>query len=303
MKICSLVPGATEIVFALGLGDRVVGVTHECDWPHEATTRPSVTASLIDSGGLSSVEIDRAVSTAVVDGRPLYAIDEGAWREIEADVVLVQELCDVCAVSRDEVHELVSARRLDVETIDVSPTTLEGVLATITALGVRLGEEAAADELTGGMRARLRRVEAALTETDTVPRVFVCEWLEPPFAAGHWVPDMVAVAGGLDVAAESGEPSRRLTWPDVAALDPDVIVLAPCGFDLDRTLAEVDPDILRSEIGETPARREGKVFAVDANAYFSRPGPRLVDGVELLAHLLHPEAYSDPGLPWARVRV
>jgi iron complex transport system substrate-binding protein len=177
------------------------------------------------------------------------------------------------------------------------------VLATITALGVRLGEEGAADELTGGMRARLRRVEAALTETDTVPRVFVCEWLEPPFAAGHWVPDMVAVAGGLDAATAPGEPSRRLTWPAIAALEPDVIVLAPCGFDLDRTLAEVDPDILRREIGETPARREGEVFAVDANAYFSRPGPRLVDGVELLAHLLHPEAYSDPGLPWARVRV
>jgi iron complex transport system substrate-binding protein len=153
------------------------------------------------------------------------------------------------------------------------------------------------------MRARLRRVEAALTETKTRPRVFVCEWLDPPFAAGHWVPDMVAVAGGEDVAAEPGEPSRRLSWSDVAALDPDVIVLAPCGFDLDRTLAETDPDTLRRELGETSARREGMVFAVDANAYFSRPGPRLVDGVELLAHLLHPGAYSDPGLPWARVRV
>jgi iron complex transport system substrate-binding protein len=303
VKICSLVPAATEIAFALGLGDRVVGVTHECDWPHEATTRPAVTASLIDTEGLSSLEIDRAVSTMAGNGRQLYAIDEEAWREVDADVVLVQELCDVCAVSRDEVHELVRARQLDVELIDVSPTDLAGVLATITALGVRLGAEGAADELTGGMRARLRRVEAALTETETRPRVFVCEWLDPPFAAGHWVPDMVAVAGGEDVAAEPGEPSRRLSWSDVAALDPDVIVLAPCGFDLDRTLAETDPDTLRRELGETSARREGMVFAVDANAYFSRPGPRLVDGVELLAHLLHPGAYSDPGLPWARVRV
>jgi iron complex transport system substrate-binding protein len=303
VKICSLVPGATEIVFALGLGDRVVGVTHECDWPHEATSRPAVTASLIDSDGLSSIEIDRAVSTAVSDGRALYAIDEEAWRQMDADVVLVQEICDVCAVSRDDVHDLVRARRLDVETIDVSPTTLAGVLATITALGVRLDEEGAADELTTGMRTRLRRVEAALAETETVPRVFVCEWLEPPFAAGHWVPDMIAVAGGHDVAAKSGEPSRRLSWSDVAELDPEVIVLAPCGFDLDRTLGEIDPDALRREIGETSARREGQVFAVDANAYFSRPGPRLVDGVELLAHLLHPEAYSDSGLPWARVRV
>jgi iron complex transport system substrate-binding protein len=303
VRICSLVPAATEIVFALGLGDRVVGVTHECDWPPEATGRPTVTASLIDSDRLTSLEIDRAVSEAAGNGKPLYAIDEERWRELEADVVLVQELCDVCAVSRDEVDGLVSARTIDAQVIDVSPTTLGGVLATITALGVRLGAEGAADELTGGMRARLDRVRAALADVDTIPRVFVCEWLDPPFSAGHWVPDMVGVAGGTDVASVPGEPSRRLTWDDVAARDPEFVVLAPCGFDLDRTITEIDVDMLRGPLLETAARREGKVFAVDANAYFSRPGPRLVDGVELLAHLLHPEAYSDPGLPWARVRV
>jgi iron complex transport system substrate-binding protein len=303
VRICSLVPAATEIVFALGLGDRVVGVTHECDWPPEATSRPAVTASLIESDRLTSLEIDRAVSEAAGNGKPLYAIDEERWRELEADVVLVQELCEVCAVSRDEVDGLVSARPIDAEVIDVSPTTLDGVLATITALGVRLGAEGAADELTGGMRARLDRVRAALADVDTIPRVFVCEWLDPPFSAGHWVPDMVGVAGGTDVASAPGEPSRRLAWDDVAALDPEVVVLAPCGFDLDRTITEIDIDTLRGPLLETAARREGKVFAVDASAYFSRPGPRLVDGVELLAHLLHPEAYSDPGLPWARVRV
>jgi iron complex transport system substrate-binding protein len=303
MRICSLVPGATEIVFALGLGDDLVGVTHECDWPEEARRRPAVTASLVDSDTLTSVEIDRTVSEASQNGRPLYAIDEKQWREIDADVVLVQEVCEVCAVSRDQVDGLVRARSLDVEVIDVSPKTLDGVLSTITALGVRLGAEGAADELTAGMRARLRRVQAALAAVDTIPRVFVCEWLDPPFAAGHWVPDMVATAGGTDVATAPGQPSRRMTWEEVARLEPDVVVLAPCGFDLDRTLAETDLDVLRRHLGESPARREGRVFAVDANAYFSRPGPRLVDGVDLLAHLQHPEAYSDPGLPWARVRV
>jgi iron complex transport system substrate-binding protein len=303
VRICSLVPAATEIVFALGLGDRVVGVTHECDWPPEATSRPAVTAALIESDRLTSLEIDRAVSEAAGNGRPLYAIDEERWRELDADVVLVQELCDVCAVSRDEVDGLVRARPIDAEVIDVSPATLGGVLTTITALGVRLGAEGAADELTGGMRSRLERVRAALADADSVPRAFVCEWLDPPFSAGHWVPDMVDIAGGKDVASASGEPSRRMTWGEVAALDPEVVVLAPCGFDLDRTINEVDLDTLRGELLETAARREGKVFAVDANAYFSRPGPRLVDGVDLLAHLLHPEAYSDPGLPWARLRL
>jgi iron complex transport system substrate-binding protein len=303
VRICSLVPAATEIVFALGLGDRVVGVTHECDWPPEATSRPAVTAARIESDRLTSLEIDRAVSEAVGNGKPLYAIDAEGWRELEADIVLVQELCDVCAVSRDEVDGLVRARPIDAEVIDVSPATLGGVLTTITALGVRLGAEGAADELTGGMRSRIERVRAALADADSVPRVFVCEWLDPPFSAGHWVPDMVDVAGGKDVASASGEPSRRMTWGEVAALDPEVVVLAPCGFDLDRTIDEIDLDTLRGELLETAARREGKVFAVDANAYFSRPGPRLVDGVDLLAHLLHPEAYSDPGLPWARLRL
>jgi iron complex transport system substrate-binding protein len=302
VRICSLVPAGTEIVFALGLGDRVVGITHECDWPPEAASRPAVTASLIDSDRLTSLEIDRAVSEAAGNGKPLYAIDGERWRELEADIVLVQELCDVCAVSRDEVDGLVRARPIEAEIINVSPTTLGGVLATITALGVRLGAEGAADELTGGMRFRLERVRAALTEAESVPRVFVCEWLDPPFSAGHWVADMVDVAGGTDVASSPGEPSHRMTWAEVAAVDPEVIVLAPCGFDLDRTITEIDLDALRGHLLETAARREGKVFAVDANAYFSRPGPRLVDGVELLAHLLHPEAYSDPGVPWARVR-
>jgi iron complex transport system substrate-binding protein len=303
VRICSLVPAATEIVFSLGLGEQVVGVTHECDWPPEAVGRPSVTASLIDTEQLTSLEIDRAVSAAAGNGRPLYAIDEERWRELDADVVLVQELCDVCAVSRDEVNGLLRAHPIDATVIDVSPVTLSGVLTTITALGVRLGAEAAADELTAGMRSRLERVRAALADIDTIPRVFVCEWLDPPFAAGHWVPDMVDLAGGKDVAAAAGEASRRLTWTEVAALEPEIVVLAPCGFDLDRTLAEVDVEALRSHLSGTPARREGKVFAVDASAYFSRPGPRVVDGVELLAHLLHPEACSDPGLPWARVRV
>jgi iron complex transport system substrate-binding protein len=303
MRICSLVPAATEIVFSLGLGDRVVGVTHECDWPPEASGRPAVTASLLQSGDLGSAEIDRAVAKAARNGKPLYGIDAERWAEIDADVVVAQELCDVCAVSRQDLDGLVEARSLDVEVIDVSPTTLDGILASVIGLGVRLDAEGAADELANGMRARLERVRSALADVETSPRVFVSEWLEPPYAAGHWVPEMVALAGGTEVAGLSGEPSHRMRWNDVAALEPDVVVLAPCGFDLDRTLSEVVTLDLSAHLLGTPARRDSKVFAVDANAYFSRPGPRVVDGVELLAYLLHPEAYSDPGLPWSRVRL
>jgi len=297
VRICSLVPGATEVLFALGLGQSVVGVTHECDWPQEAESRPRVTASHLQSGDLSSSEIDAAVAEAAREGKALYAVDEAVWEEIQADVVVAQELCDVCAVSAGEV------RRLDVEVIDYSPATLDGVLGHITALGWRLDAEGAADELTNGMRLRLERVRAALAENETYPRVYVSEWLEPPYAAGHWVPDMVSAAGGMEIAGIAGEPSFRMRWTDVAGLEPDTVVLAPCGFDLDRTLSEVVTLDLSAHLLGTAARQESRVFAVDANGYFSRPGPRLVDGVELLAYLLHPDAYSDPGIPWSRVRM
>jgi iron complex transport system substrate-binding protein len=297
VRICSLVPGATEVLFALGLGESVVGVTHECDWPHEAESRPRVTASHLQSGDLSSAEIDAAVAEAAREGKALYAVDEEVWEDIQADVVVAQELCEVCAVSAGEV------RRLDVEVIDYSPATLDGVLGHITGLGWRLDAEAAADELTNGMRSRLERVRAALAETETYPRVYVSEWLEPPYAAGHWVPDMVSAAGGMEIAGIAGEPSFRMRWTDVAGLEPDTVVLAPCGFDLDRTLSEVVTLDLSAHLLGTAARQESRVFAVDANGYFSRPGPRLVDGVELLAYLLHPDAYTDPGIPWSRVRM
>jgi iron complex transport system substrate-binding protein len=303
VRICSLVPGATEILFALGLGDQVVGVTHECDWPPEAAELPKVTASLLQGGDLTSPEIDKAVAEAASDGKALYAIDADVWAQIEADIVVAQELCEVCAVSRSALDEAVETTKLDVGVLDFSPSTLEDVFESIETLGSWLGAEGAAAELLAGMRSRIERVRAALAGIESIPRIFVSEWIEPPYAAGHWVPDMVSLAGGSEIAGMSGEPSHRMRWSDVAELDPDVVVLAPCGFDLDRTLEEVVTLDVSAHLLGTPARRDSRVFAVDANGYFSRPGPRLVEGVELLAFLLHSDRYSDPGIPWSRVRM
>lgn len=303
VRICSLVPGATETLFALGLGESVVGVTHECDWPPEAGGTPVVTASLVQTGDLDGAEIDRLVAEAASDGKQLYAIDEERWAEIDADAVVLQELCDVCAVSCEGVDRVVGAQRLDVEVIDFSPSTLDGVMDAILELGRALGADAEAADVTAAMRARLGRVAAALVSVERSPRVLVTEWLNPPYSAGHWVPDMVEIAGGTDVAGTSGEPSHRMRWTDVAELQPDVVVLAPCGYDLDRTLGELNPLDLSAHLLGTPARQEASVFAVDANGSFSRAGPRLVDGVEVLAHLFHPGHYPDQGFPWSRVRL
>ncbi len=303
MRICSLVPAATEILFGLGLGEQVVGVTHECDWPPEAAAKPVVTASLVQADDLTSAEIDRLVAATAWEGGPLYAIEEERWAETGADVVVMQELCDVCAVSSDQVEGVLRARPLEVDVLDFSPSSLEEIGEAIGSLGARLDVEAEAEELVAGMRSRLDRVSSALAPAEEHPRVFVTEWLEPPYSAGHWVPDMVSAAGGIDVAGMSGEPSHRMRWPDVAALEPDIVVLAPCGFDLDRTLSEVVPLDLSAHLLGTPARQESRVFAVDANAMFSRPAPRVVDGVEVLAHLLHPTEFPDPGAPWSRVRL
>ena len=275
MRICSLVPAATEVLFALGLGDAVVGVTHECDWPPEAAERPAITSSIVNSSELPSAEIDRLVTHAAREGRPLYAVDGEAWREIEADVVVAQEVCDVCAVSAGEV------RRLGVEVVDYSPTTLDGIGGAILALGERLGAEAAARNVVDEMEERLRGVGTSPGS----PRVFVAEWLDPPYAAGHWVPEMVQRAGGRDVLGRAGEPSFRTTWDEVAALDPDLVVLAPCGFDEQRT---------RDEAAGLPGLPDCAAAAVDANAFFSRPGPRVAEGVEILADLFRAFAGTEP---------
>jgi iron complex transport system substrate-binding protein len=282
MRICSLLPSATEIVGALGLADSLVGRSEECDFPSEVERLPVVTAARIDTTAIGSLEIDRAVRDALADGRSLYSLDEALVDELEPDVILTQDLCAVCAVSSDEVNRLCN---VDAEVVSLDPHGIAGIEESILELAGRLGVPERGEAVVARMEETIGRVRE-LTAGRSRPRVFVAEWLDPPFAAGHWVPEMVAAAGGLEVLGVAGQASFATTWDAVLEQSPELVVLAPCGFDAARAAREADVP----ELG-------CRVVAVDANAYFSRPAPRVADGVAQLAHLLHPEVVPDPGLP------
>jgi iron complex transport system substrate-binding protein len=280
VRVCSLLPSATEIVALLGQADRLVGVSEECDWPPELRGLPVVTASRVHSAELSSAEIDAAVRGAVGDGRSLYAVDAELLDELRPDLVITQDLCSVCAVSSDDVMRL-----CDVETLSLNPRTLEEIAQTVEVVAARLGVPERGVAVAREMRDAIATTSARVAGLPR-RRIFVAEWLDPPFASGHWVPELVAAAGGEEVLGRAGEASFSTSWEAVRAAEPELIVLAPCGFDARRGARE-------AKGLDLPAT----AVAVDANAYYSRPSPRVVEGVRQLAHLLHPEAAPDPGLP------
>jgi iron complex transport system substrate-binding protein len=282
VRVCSLLPSATEIVGALGLTDSLVGVSHECDWPPEARRLPTVTASRVDTTTLASAEIDTAVRDALADGLPLYAVDAELIEQLAPDLIVTQDTCAVCAVSTADVRE-VCLVQADVLSLDAR--SIAGIEESVKVLAAALGVPEQAEPVVAEMRRGIRRTNDRVAGL-TPKRVFMAEWLDPPFAAGHWVPEMVDMAGGIEVLGRAGEPSYPTTWEAVAECDPDLVVVAPCGFDAERAATEARKHVL-------PAR----AFAVDANAYYSRPAPRIADGIAQLAFLLHPEAAPDPGLP------
>jgi len=283
----SLLPSATEILFDLGAGDHVVGVTFECDTPAEARKRTIVSTSAIPTG-LSSTEIDAFVSRAMAAGEDLYHLDAGALAGLEADLVVTQDLCAVCAVDVSVVDDALEHLGCRAEVLTVDPHTLEEVLQSVLGLGAATDRAEAAGALVAGLRERLYAVETAVRGRRR-PRTLVLEWTDPPFAPGHWVPEMVGVAGGDSVLGTPGERSVRVTWDDVLGCDAEVVVCAPCGFDLDGSAA-----LAHKAIDDGRLPRGIPVWAVDANASFARPGPRLVDGVEALAGILHPGAAEPP---------
>jgi iron complex transport system substrate-binding protein len=282
MRICSFLPSATEIIADLGLVDSLVGVSEECRWPPEVVGKPVVTATRIDPASLSSLEIDQAVRASVRDGRSLYSVDAQLIDSLAPDLIVTQDLCAVCAVSSGE---LASACPVGAEVLSLDPRTLGEVAESVRALGRRLDAGQRGAELAAGM---LDEVERAAASVRGLPdrRVFFAEWIDPPFCAGHWLPEMIELAGGKDVLGRHGEPSRSTTWDDVLELEPELVIIGPCGFGVEEAAA-------RAAGLELPC----PAVAVDGDAYYSRPAPRLADGVRQLAHLLHPDVAPDPGLP------
>jgi iron complex transport system substrate-binding protein len=282
VRIVSLVPHATELLFALGLGDDVVGVTHECDYPEAARDILPVTRDVLPEG-LSAPEIDAAVRERTAAGDSIYELDEELVRELEPDLIVTQALCHVCAVSVDEVRALAQALPGPPNVIALDPTTYGETLGDVRTIAQATGAKDAALDLIARTARRADIVRLAVRGTPR-PRVAALEWMDPLFVAGHWTPQLIEMAGGEDVAGFAGEPSRQATWEEVAAGQPEIVIVMPCGYDAARALVEAEDfaDGLRS-LGAD------HVVAVNASAYFSRPGPRLADGLQLLAHILHPD--------------
>jgi iron complex transport system substrate-binding protein len=282
MRIVSLVPHATELLFALGLGDEVVGVTHECDFPPAVEGLPQVTRDVLPPG-LGTAEIDAAVRERTERGEAIYALDDDLLAELEPDLIVTQDLCPVCAVSSEDVRRVAAELPQPPRIVALDPTTLGETMGDIRTIAQATGAREAALGLVARQRARIDTVRRAVHGAEPVA-VAALEWLDPVFVAGHWTPQLVELAGGLDVLGLPGERSEQSTWDAVRAAAPEVVVCMPCGYDAGRALQEAEAHGAR--LASLGARR---VVAVDAAAMFSRPGPRLVDGLELLAHVLHPD--------------
>jgi len=283
MRIVSLLPSATEIVFALGLGDQLAGVSFECDFPEAARSVPVVSGTALDvDGPRIAADVDAEVSAKVASGEALYTLDDARIRSIDPDIILAQDLCQVCAVPSGQVEDALAVIGCRAQVVSLDPAGLDDVIECLVQVGRATGTEDVAAALAAGLRRRLDAVRARVLNRPR-PRVFVLEWPDPPFNAGHWVPEMVEVAGGEPVLAAAGERSRRLTWEEIGAERIDVTVFSPCGFGLSGAVEQAASFLERPELPDL-----GRIIAVDANAYFSRPGPRVVDGVELLARLLDP---------------
>lgn len=293
MRICSFLPSATEILCALGMGESLAGVTYECDHPPEARGKPVVVHTRLPHFS-GSAEIHQQVSEFMSRGESLYRVDLDELRKIEPDLIVTQDLCRVCAASPGDLNEALACLPRTPRVLCLNPRGLADVWGDIRMVGAAAGRAAEGEALARDLERRVAAVGKAVASTPVRPRVLALEWLDPPFIAGHWVPEMVACAGGIDVLGKAGEPGFQTTWDKVLNAKPEVIVVMPCGYHLPEVLKEFRKTQFPSGWGDLPAVRNGKVYAVDASSYYSRPGPRLAAGVEVLADILHPGCASAP---------
>ena len=301
MRICSFLPSATEIVCALGMVDSLWGVSHECDYPPEVRGKRRVVRSRFDPADYTSQEIDSLVADMTAKGERIYSVDVAALREARPDLVITQELCEVCAVSLEDVQRAVVHLDPPPQVLSLDPSTLDDVLGDIETVGEFTGQRAPAEELITALRERIERVRAKVAGLGSPPRVACIEWLDPLIVAGHWIPEMVRVAGGWDGLGDVGSASRRVQMDELSDYRPEILILMPCGMDVDRTVAEF---ALLDDLNRwtaLPAVQGGRVYAVDAGALFSRSGPRLIDGLELMAQIVHPDLFPAP-LPTGAAR-
>jgi len=293
-RIVSFLPSATEMACALGLSDQLVGITHECDYPPSVKEKPVVVSSAISMATMTQAEIDSIVSERMRNGQSLYQVDEKLLQELAPDLILTQDLCQVCAPSGNEVTQALTALPKKPEILWLTPKSLAQIAENLRELGEATGRLEKAEELIANGGAILDHVAERARAASTRPRVFCMEWIDPVYCSGHWVPEMVSIAGGVDHLGHEGSDSVRVPWEDVLAWKPEVLVIMPCGFNLHQVL-ELTPKLCeRSGWHELPAVQQGRVYAVDASSYFARPGPRVVEGTELLAHIIHPDIF-----PWA----
>ncbi|MFQ5960419.1 MAG: cobalamin-binding protein [Candidatus Methylomirabilales bacterium] len=294
MRVVSLLPSATEIVYLLGLGDQLTGVSHECDYPPVALGKRKIIRPAFEGSTLSSQEIDARVRAAFARREGIYQIDLEALKAADPDLILTQELCDVCAAPYEDVLEVVTKLPRKPEVLSLDPQRLGDVLRDVERVGEATGRLREAEDAVTSLEERVAIVAEQAAKTMARPKVLCLEWLDPLMASGHWIPEMVALAGGIEPVGKLGIPSRRVGWEEVLSSAPDILVLMPCGFAVERVLKEIHLVTGLPEWKDLPAVQAGKVFAVNGHAYYSRSGPRLVDGLEILAHIIHPALFPGP---------
>ena len=291
-RIVSFLPSATEMICALGLADRLAGVTHECDFPPEVRDKPIVVRSAVPTETMSQSEVDAAVTERLRNGLSLYQVDERLLQGIAPDLIVTQDLCQVCAPSGNEVAQVLSALATKPKILWLTPNSLGQIFENLQELGAATDRLQQAEEIVADGRARLDRIAARTARLSARPRVFCMEWINPVYCSGHWVPEMVEIAGGIDQLGRKGADSVRIPWTEVLQWAPEVLIVMPCGCELAKAAEQARQLFDYPGAAELPAVRNGRVYAVDANSYFARPGPRVVEGTELLAHLLHPSVFE-----------